>query len=120
MSLEISSIQPTAVPLFGDGVRLSARLPAAAPLPAVAPTQPEREREPEQELLAQALGDLADYVQKANAELNFRIDDDSGRVIVSLVDAADGAVLMQFPSDEALRIARLLLRAQPRLIDAEA
>jgi flagellar protein FlaG len=43
--------------------------------------------------------------QDAGAALEFRIDDDSGRVVVSVVDRHSGEVLRQIPNEEALRIA---------------
>ena len=51
---------------------------------------------------------------------DFRIDEDSGRVVVSVVDRRDGTVLRQMPSEEALRIARNLARYEPHLIEVRA
>lgn len=70
--------------------------------------------------LMRALDDLADHAAQAGAELNFRVDEDSGRVIVSVIDARDGTVLRQMPSEEALRIARSLARFEPHLIEVSA
>lgn len=58
--------------------------------------------------LDQALAHLETEVRKIDAELSFRVDEDSGRVIVSVIDTADGTVLLQLPSAEALRIAKYL------------
>lgn len=63
---------------------------------------------------------LAARAAQASAELDFRVDEDSGRVIVSVVDRRDGTVLRQMPSEEALRIARTLARYEPRLIEVRA
>lgn len=52
--------------------------------------------------------------QEAGAELEFRIDEDSGRVVVSVLDRGSGEVLRQIPSEEALRIARHLQQHQDR------
>jgi len=56
----------------------------------------------------EAAGQLSDYVEQLGAELRFRVDEDSGRVVVSVVDTASGDVLLQMPSEEALRLARML------------
>lgn len=70
--------------------------------------------------LRHALDELADHAAQAGAELTFRIDEDSGRVVVSVIDARDGTVLRQMPSEEALRIARSLTRYEPHLIEVSA
>jgi len=123
MPSQIAAISAITVPLSGDGFRASVPTPAPTSSPQLLPLPPVDSTplsSGDRELVAQAVGELADYVQKAGAELNFRIDDDSGRVVVSLVDQADGTVLMQLPSEEALRIAKLLAKCQPSLIRAEA
>lgn len=67
-----------------------------------------------------AVRELSGYVAQSSAELSFRVDEDSGRVVVSVVDARDGTVLRQMPTEEALRIARALADGDPALIQAQA
>lgn len=70
--------------------------------------------------LSQALEAIVERAQTQGAELDFRVDEDSGRLIVSLVDRRDGTVLRQMPSEEALRIARTLAQERPHLIEVRA
>lgn len=70
--------------------------------------------------LQQALQEIARYLQQNQTDLKFRVDDGSGRVIVSIVDPEDGTVIRQIPSEEALRIADLLARTARGLVDERA
>jgi flagellar protein FlaG len=67
-----------------------------------------------------ALEELVARAAASGASLDFRVDEDSGRVVVSVVDRRDGTVLRQMPSEEALRIARNLARFEPHLIEVSA
>ncbi|MCC2658575.1 MAG: hypothetical protein K0Q76_3683 [Panacagrimonas sp.] len=118
MSAEISSIGFRAVSAGGDGLHAFSppTRPVAAPISASAA----------QALVAQpveieaALEELVARAAESGASLDFRIDEDSGRVVVSVVDRQDGTVLRQMPSEEALRIARNLARYEPHLIEVRA
>ncbi len=65
--------------------------------------------------LQQAVQRLREHYGTQQAELSFRIDEDSGSIVVSVL-AADGTLLRQIPSEEALHIARMLQRGDPALI----
>lgn len=68
---------------------------------------PERPREtPAPEELRAALEQLAEYLQSTERHLQFRVDEVSGRIVVSVVDAATGESIRQIPTEEALRLAR--------------
>ncbi len=41
-------------------------------------------------------------------QLQFRVDDELGQIVVSVIDPGDGTVLRQVPSEVALRIAQQL------------
>lgn len=58
--------------------------------------------------LDQAVAELNRYVARSRTDLQFRVDEDAGRVVVSIVDTDSGRVLRQMPSEDALRIARYL------------
>lgn len=115
MATDIQSINSVAFVPPSEGVRA---FPASAPRLA-APVSPGPEVEAPIDLEA-ALDDLAARAAESGAALDFRIDDDSGRVVVSVVDRSDGTVLRQMPSEEALRIARSLARYEPHLIELHA
>lgn len=70
--------------------------------------------------LAQAVDDLNQRFKDSRTDLRFSIDDDSGRTVVSVVDAEDGTVLRQMPSVEALRVSKALDQALGTLIQRVA
>lgn len=55
-----------------------------------------------------AVSDIADYVQTVNRDLEFSIDDHSGRIIVKVLDSETQQIIRQIPSEEALSLARKL------------
>ncbi|MGQ0501671.1 MAG: flagellar protein FlaG [Panacagrimonas sp.] len=66
-----------------------------------------------------AVSELNEHFSR-RSELLFRVDEESGRLLVSVVDAQSGELLRQMPSEEALRIARMLDDHGARLIDGAA
>lgn len=117
MTTDIPLIATMAVPRSGDGLRAFSA-PVTAPPPQLPASPPELPEAPVE--LAKALDEIAARVRQAGAEIDFQVDDDSGRVIVRIVDRHDGTVLRQMPSEEALRIAQALARNEAHLIDARA
>lgn len=119
MATDIQISSTPAISRIGDGPRA---LPASIPLPV--PTGGQVSPEvfvPEPPLnLARALEEIAAHAASSGAAVDFQIDDDSGRVIVRVIDRSDGTVLRQMPSEEALRIARALSRSEGHLIDGLA
>jgi flagellar protein FlaG len=45
------------------------------------------------------------FLRSTNRALQFRVDEASGRMVVSITDAATGEVIRQVPGEEALRMA---------------
>jgi flagellar protein FlaG len=90
----------------------------------VAPVSPPQSQEssapPAGPALEQAIGRLNEHFEQKHTDLKFRIDDVLNSVVVSVVDAQDGTVLQQIPSEVALRIARYLAETNSGLIKAEA
>lgn len=109
MSTESISISVKAVPPVGDGFRAF-----APPRPVSVPDAAMRFD------LSEALDEIATRAAASGAALDFRVDEQSGRTIVSVIDRRDGTVLRQMPSEEALRIARNLARYESQLIEAHA
>lgn len=71
------------------------------------------------ELLA-AVSDMNDFVQSVNRNIDFQLDDDSGKVIVSITDRETGGIIRQIPSEEALKLAESLSEARSLLFNTEA
>ncbi|MFP5307407.1 MAG: flagellar protein FlaG [Gammaproteobacteria bacterium] len=67
--------------------------------------------------IAEAVEALNRYAAQAGAELSFRVDDELGRIIVTVLDKRDGSVLRQIPAEEALRISRMIQQARASLVE---
>lgn len=57
------------------------------------------------------------HFDRMQAQLQFRTDESSGRLVVSVVDSRDGTLLRQLPSEVVLRIAQQLDEYQARLVE---
>ncbi|QEL64400.1 flagellar protein [Oryzomicrobium terrae] len=70
------------------------------------------------------LNDAAENVQKfvntINSNLSFQVDDDTGEMVVKVVDATTKDVIRQIPSEEMLAIAKALDRIQGLLVNQKA
>lgn len=60
--------------------------------------------------LESAVSDINDYVQTVNRELQFRVDDalPLGRSVITVVDTDTQETIREFPSEQALSLARSL------------
>jgi len=56
--------------------------------------------------LADAIDKLNSKVQNLNRNLEFSLDEESGKVLVKVVDAQTHEILRQIPSEEAVELAR--------------
>jgi flagellar protein FlaG len=60
------------------------------------------------EELQQVVAQLNDHVQQIQRDLQFSVDDSSGRTVIRVVDSQTEEVVRQIPSEEVLRISRNL------------
>nr|WP_244505980.1 flagellar protein FlaG [Pseudomonas indica] len=58
--------------------------------------------------LEDAVSSIQEFVQSVRRDINFSLDDGSGRIVVKVTDAASGDVIRQIPSEEALKLAESL------------
>lgn len=58
--------------------------------------------------LQQAVSKLNDYVQNIQRDLQFSIDEESGAMVVKVIDSKSDKVIRQIPTEETLRLARSL------------
>lgn len=71
--------------------------------------QAEAQQQPvNREELTSALRQLSSHVQNVQRNLNFSIDEDSGRMVVKVIDAESEEVIRQIPPEEMLAVARRL------------
>ena len=66
----------------------------------------EREEVSLRESLQSAVAQLNDYMQNVERSLQFTIDEDSGKDVVTVLDKKTEEIIRQFPSEEVLVIAR--------------
>jgi len=80
----------------------------------------EQTPEVERDQLRSAVSDLQDFVQSVRRDINFNLDEESGRVVVNVTEAASGDVIRQLPSEEALRLSENLSEIRSLLFEAKA
>lgn len=68
----------------------------------------------------QAVSRLNDYVQNLRRDLQFRVDEERNRVVVTVVDSESGEVIRQIPSEEVMAVAHSLEQAQGLLLNEKA
>ncbi|NUT75378.1 flagellar protein FlaG [Pseudomonas sp. C1C7] len=109
-------------------VKLNLSYPAvasqgAAPTVADKKDQPKTEAvaasgaEPKRDELEKAVTDIQEFVQAAQRNLDFSIDDSTGRVVVKVIATETGDVIRQIPSEAALKLAQSLSDASSLLFD---
>lgn len=67
-----------------------------------------------------AVSTIQEFVQSVRRNINFSLEDTSGRVVVKVTDANSGDVIRQIPSEEALQLAESLEEVRSLLFKAEA
>ena len=67
-----------------------------------------------------AVATIQDFVQSVRRDLNFSLEEGSGRVVVKVTDSGSGDVIRQIPSEEALQLAENLSEVRSLLFKAEA
>jgi flagellar protein FlaG len=70
--------------------------------------------------LKQAVQEIEKFVQSIKRNLEFSIDEQSGKVVVKVIASETGEVVRQIPSAEALKLADSLNNASHVLFDAKA
>lgn len=75
---------------------------------AQATQQATEQREPTVLEVKQAARQLETFMESMNRYLEFRVDQDSGRTIVTVKDKSTGETVRQIPSEEVLRLAHNL------------
>jgi flagellar protein FlaG len=109
-------------------------VPVVADKPAVAPqvvstpaaamqsdTSTRKDSEPgeKSEELEAAVKQMEQFFQSVHRNLEFSIDDKSGKVVVKVIATETGEVVRQLPSAEALKLADSLKNANSLLFDAK-
>ncbi|MGY2255353.1 flagellar protein FlaG [Pseudomonas reactans] len=112
-------------------VKLNLSYPPLVPQSAVAPVlaEPAKTRveevkpssgEPDRAELEKAVTDIKEFVQAAQRNLDFSIDDTTHQVVVKVIATESGEVIRQIPSETALKLAQSLTDASSLLFDGKA
>ena len=91
----------------------AASQPAVQPQAAPAPV-------PSAEAVKASAQQIESYLKSSGRQLEFRVDDGSGQLVVSVRDATTGDLIRQIPGDAVLRIARALKENPVSLISFTA
>lgn len=67
-----------------------------------------------------AVSTIQQFAQSVRRNLEFQLDDSSGRVVVKVTDSESGDVVRQIPSEDALKLAESLDEVRSLLFKAEA
>jgi flagellar protein FlaG len=81
-------------------------------LPAV--QQTDKHAEERRKELANAIRNVSGYVQNITRELNFSVDEELGRTVVTVIDESSGDVIRQIPSEDMIELARNLAEIKER------
>lgn len=85
------------------------RVPAAdAPVPEKAQAKPAEVPVRAPEAARAVAQQIEAYLRSVNRSLEFRVDADTGRTIVSVRNSETGELIRQIPGDEVLRIAQAM------------
>jgi|AntRauTorckE6833_2_1112554.scaffolds.fasta_scaffold40844_1 flagellar protein FlaG len=76
--------------------------------------------EPERQPVEEAVSSIREFAQSIQRNLNFSLDDSTGRVVVKVTDGVSGEVIRQIPSEEALRLTESLDEVRSLLFNAQA
>ncbi|MBT9266401.1 flagellar protein FlaG [Pseudomonas sp. MG-9] len=113
-------------------VKLNVSYPAPKPATPVAEKPPEtpkvssvdtpvadKNQDSDDTKLKLAVQEIEKFVQSIKRNLEFSIDEHSGKVIVKVIASETGEVVRQIPSAEALKLADSLANASHVLFDAK-
>jgi flagellar protein FlaG len=67
-----------------------------------------------------ALVQIQSFLRDSQRELNFQVDESSGRTVIRVVNPDSGEVVRQIPSEEVLQVAAAIEAGRLRLLDERA
>ena len=122
LNMSYSMVQSLpAVPVVTDKSAVAPQVVSAPAASSQPDTSTSKDSDPEkksQELEA-AVKQMEKFFQSVHRNLEFSIDDKSGKVVVKVIATETGEVVRQLPSAEALKLADSLKNANSLLFDAK-
>ena len=102
-------------------VQSAVTVPAGASLPADGKTPPRVDPVPMPQMdFERSRAALEQFVRSIRRELEFRVDEASGRTIITVRNKETGEVVRQIPGEEVVALARALAEGRPTLLESEA
>ncbi|MET1068415.1 MAG: flagellar protein FlaG [Pseudomonas prosekii] len=119
MSVKLNLSYPAAKPAVSTTDK-PAEQPRVEITKAAAANSSESRNPDTSEKLKTAVQEIEKFVQSVKRNLEFSIDETSGKVIVKVIASESGEVIRQIPSAEAMKLAESLHNASNVLFDAKA
>lgn len=113
MGIKLNPSYPASTAQANLGAVMGQVKPAAS-------SEPAKVEEPQRVALEKAVTDIREFVQASQRNLDFSIDDSTGKVVVKVIATDSGEVIRQIPSETALKLAQNLSDASSLLFDSKA
>jgi len=120
--MNINQLNGTGVtPLLPATMSANQKIFAPDISPPISTAQSTVNNKPEsEEQIRQAVQKIQEVVDNLAHNLRFSIDEDTGKTIIKVMDARTDEVIRQFPTEEAIEIARTLDKVQGLLFNDKA
>ena len=67
-----------------------------------------------------AVSQISEFVQNLQRDLQFSVDENSGRIVIKVIDSNTQEVIREIPPEHALRVARNLEEAESLMLREQA
>ncbi|MES2626583.1 MAG: flagellar protein FlaG [Pseudomonadota bacterium] len=64
--------------------------------------------------LSNAVKNISSYIQNITRELNFSVDEELGKTVVTVIDESSGSVIRQIPSEDMIELAKNISELKER------
>ena len=107
--MQINPVMPTG----SDGLR---SLPGER-----AKVQPDQEAQIKStQEIERAMSEIAQVIEPFNIALKFSKDDETGRIVIQMIDQQSGDTVQQIPNEATLRVAAVLSKLQGKIVNCKA
>ncbi len=115
-NIDVAGSNTQSLPALSPSQKTQTQIKETQPLPE---SKPQENKASGQEV-KQAVEQIQEVVNNLAQNLRFSIDEDTGKTVVKILDSQTQEVIRQFPTEEALSIARTLDKVQGLLFNDKA
>jgi flagellar protein FlaG len=101
-AIEVEAIVPQRAPVESRDAQAKATVAKASAIP----QQQEVQAPPTSHKIESVTRQIDSFLRSQNHNLNFRVDQGSGKMVVTVTDGETGEVIRQVPGEEALKMAQ--------------